>query len=67
MKKNRIKEYFDAMADARDKWSRRSSYYHKDIKWSTIIEEIYADLRIPAFRIAFKYYRYCKYNYNKKP
>lgn len=33
MKKHQIREYFDTMAGVRDNWSRRSSYYHKDIKF----------------------------------
>ncbi|NTW21957.1 glycosyltransferase [Candidatus Falkowbacteria bacterium] len=32
MPKKDVKEYFDKIADKRDKWRARSSYYHDDIK-----------------------------------
>jgi ubiquinone/menaquinone biosynthesis C-methylase UbiE len=32
MNKNEIKEYFDQHADKRDKWRKKNSYYHKEIK-----------------------------------
>jgi glycosyltransferase involved in cell wall biosynthesis len=32
MSKEEIIYYFDSVADVRDKWSRRNSYYHKELK-----------------------------------